>query len=129
MSDPAEIRNWILNWIQRELGVSSNEVKTDENLLNYGIDSVNAIMLVGDLESQFRIKLAPTLVWDHPTVDALVKVASTEIAESSTPVASDGETPKPAKQISAQEAEKLLENIDQLSEQEVSQLLERLTEE
>jgi len=127
-----EVRAWILAWVERELRVSAKEISTDTSLLNYGMDSVNAIMLVGDLESQLNLRLPPTLVWDHPTVDALAKIvvsdalAATEPQQPSDPTV--GQRPKPSS-LSQQEAENLLQNIDQLSDEEVSELLDHLAQE
>jgi acyl carrier protein len=54
-----EVRAWILAWVERELQVSAKEIATDASLLNYGMDSVNAIMLIGDLESELNLRLPP----------------------------------------------------------------------
>ncbi|MEV7541031.1 acyl carrier protein [Streptomyces sp. NPDC089915] len=42
-------------------------------LAEYGMDSVAALSLCGDLEEEFDLEVEPTLLWDHPTVEALVR--------------------------------------------------------
>jgi acyl carrier protein len=37
------------------------------------MDSVCALSLCGDLEDVFGLEVEPTLLWDHPTVDSLVR--------------------------------------------------------
>ncbi|WP_030766016.1 acyl carrier protein [Streptomyces sp. NRRL F-2664] len=37
----------------------------------YGMDSVAALSLCGDLEDEFGLEVEPTLLWDHPTVERL----------------------------------------------------------
>ncbi|MEW2418689.1 acyl carrier protein [Streptomyces sp. NPDC046866] len=40
-------------------------------LAEYGMDSVCALSLCGDIEDVFGLPLDPQLAWDHPTVAAL----------------------------------------------------------
>ena len=42
-------------------------------LAEYGMDSVAALSLCGDLEEEFGLEVEPTLLWDFPTVTALVR--------------------------------------------------------
>ena len=122
MSNLESVRAWILAWLERELDVPAAGIATDETLLNYGMDSVNAIMLVGDLENMLKLRLPPTLLWDHSTVDALALAVT-----SGTYPAAGGAVTEEPHELSAAEAERLLANIDQLSEAEVSALLARLS--
>ena len=132
MSKFNEIRTWILAWVERELRVPAEEISTDASLLNYGMDSVNAIMLVGDLESQLNLRLPPTLVWDHPTIDALTEMIVSEALPATDLRPTEGaaaEQSQKSDSLSPQEAENLLNNLDQLSDEEVSKLLDRLSQE
>jgi acyl carrier protein len=45
----------------------------ERTFLSYGMDSMHAMMLVGDLEGRLGVRLSPTLVWEYPTVDALAQ--------------------------------------------------------
>jgi len=125
-------RDWVNCWLVNHLEIKPEELDPNENLLMYGMDSVNAIMLVGDLESHFELRLPPTLVWDHPTINTLVDIVKQSISEKS-PAPADSTTSTsrvPSDGIIDQEqAAKLLENIDQLSEAEVDQLLKKLAAE
>ncbi|MGH1554865.1 acyl carrier protein [Streptomyces sp. L7] len=40
-------------------------------LAEYGMDSVCALSLCGDIEDDFGITVEPSLAWDHPTVAEL----------------------------------------------------------
>ena len=40
-------------------------------LAEYGLDSVAALSLCGDIEEEFGLIVEPTVAWDHPTVQAL----------------------------------------------------------
>ena len=41
--------------------------------VDYGLDSVQAVSIVGDLETWLGRSLSPTLIWDFPTIEDLAK--------------------------------------------------------
>lgn len=65
------IRGWLVGWMANELNIEVAEVEPEKPFLGYGMDSMSAMMLVGDLEGLTGYKLPPTLAWDYPSVDAL----------------------------------------------------------
>lgn len=132
LRDYDEVRDWILAWVERELRIPAKEISTDTSLLNYGMDSVNAIMLVGDLESQMNLRLPSTLVWDHQTIDALAEVVFSDAlpaTESQQAIDPTAEHFPKLSSLSRQEVANLLQNIDILSDEEVSKLLDHLSQE
>src|SRR5258707_9928095 len=79
MSTSAEVPSlgsleaWITAWVADELGVSPEAIKPDEPFLRYRMNSLQAMMLVGDLEGRLGLSLPPTLAWDHPSISALAR--------------------------------------------------------
>lgn len=125
-----DLRQWILAWLARELQVPETSIGADESLLRYKMDSVNAIMLVGDLEDRLGIRLSPTLVWDSPTVNQLVESVMRERA-SVAPAGQHNVAPAPMAEaepaMDPHEARALLDRLDELSDAEVERLLKRLS--
>lgn len=72
--DPSkeDIRDWIVDYISNLLEVSADEVDTEIPFDAYGLDSSAAIGLTGDLEDWLGKEVDPTLLYDYPTVEALV---------------------------------------------------------
>ncbi len=123
-----EIKTWLTKWIAKNLQMSVDEIQTSKSLLDYSLSSITATMLVGDLEDWLGLTLGPTLVWDYPSIDALMDHLSGELDKAST-------APQPISVsvkgteigiTSGQEAQEMLSNLDGLSDQEVSALLEKL---
>jgi acyl carrier protein len=119
------ITEWLVVWIARELGLSSAEIETDKSLLNYSLSSVTAMMLVGDLEEWLGLTLPPTLVWDYPSIDAIADylieqlgTAVTGTPTSNGAVVSGSRTDAPGAGLIAP--------LDEMSDQEVSALLNQL---
>jgi acyl carrier protein len=112
------ISNWLVDWIARELDMTAAEIETARSLLEYSMSSVTATILVGDLEDWLDLRLAPTLVWDFPSINAMTDHLMEQIAAQS------GVTPAGVE--SEADPARLLENLDSLSEEEIDNLLKQL---
>ena len=67
----AEIRDWLTTRIAEKLHVASEELDDRQPFAAFGLDSLQMVSLIGDLEWWLGRALAPTLAWDYPTIDAL----------------------------------------------------------
>lgn len=65
---PAAISEWLTEQIAGYLGIEPTEIESDVALAQYGLDSVFALGICGDIEERFDITVEPTLAWDYPTV-------------------------------------------------------------
>ncbi|MEU3495171.1 acyl carrier protein [Kitasatospora cineracea] len=66
-----EIRGWIADRVAYYLQRPAEEIDPAVPLTEYGLDSVYAFALCGDIEDALHLSVDPTLVWDVNTVDAL----------------------------------------------------------
>lgn len=71
--DVTTIQTWVASRIAAELGLKPEEIEYQVPFSEFGLDSRTAVSLVGDLERWLHAKLPPTLLWDHPTVEALAQ--------------------------------------------------------
>ncbi|MFF1871321.1 acyl carrier protein [Kitasatospora herbaricolor] len=62
---------WLVDRIAVYLRRSPGEIDPTVPLAEYGLDSVAALSLCGDVEEDFDLVLEPTVAWDYPTVEAL----------------------------------------------------------
>jgi|ERR1041385_4583228 acyl carrier protein len=69
--DAAAIRSWIVAHIAAELGLDPQEIDVREPFAHYGMDSVVAVGMSGELEEWLGISLSPTLLWEYPTIASL----------------------------------------------------------
>ncbi|MEU5403428.1 acyl carrier protein [Streptomyces sp. NPDC005963] len=65
------LSSWLADRIALYLQRSPSEIVSTVPLAEYGLDSVAALSLCGDIEEDFDLVLEPTVAWDYPTVDAL----------------------------------------------------------
>ncbi len=76
--------NWVVSLVAEKLQVNPQAINTQEPLSYYGLDSVQAIMLVTDFERYIGRKLPPALLYEYPTIEALVKYFDLENSEDAT---------------------------------------------
>ncbi|MGF1478092.1 MAG: acyl carrier protein [Cyanophyceae cyanobacterium] len=68
MTPVETIQNWLVNQLAEQLSLDANAISTTEPLTRYGLDSIDAVTIVGDLEDWLDMELPSTLFWDHPTI-------------------------------------------------------------
>lgn len=69
---PEEIRSWLLEKLAEVLKTDPGAIDTAAPLTRFGLDSMDAITLSGDLEDWLELRLPSTLLWDYPTIDGIV---------------------------------------------------------
>lgn len=75
----AEIQDWIVAYLADLLEIEPDEVDVTIAFDRYGLDSSAAVGMTGDLETWLGRELDPTLLYDYPTVEALVQHLSSEL--------------------------------------------------
>nr|WP_269455615.1 type I polyketide synthase [Micromonospora narathiwatensis] len=84
----AEVERRLVETLAARLKVSPRAVDPTRPIATYGLQSVDLVGLVGELEGWLGRELSSTLIWEYPTIDALAAFLS-EPASGATP-ASDG---------------------------------------
>ncbi|MEM7760413.1 MAG: acyl carrier protein [Cyanobacteria bacterium P01_A01_bin.40] len=69
----AEIQDWIISYLADLLEIEPEEIDVTVPFDRYGLDSTAAVALTGDLEDWLETEIDPTLLYDYPTVEALVQ--------------------------------------------------------
>ncbi|MGW1224581.1 acyl carrier protein [Streptomyces sp. NPDC001478] len=67
------VYEWLSDRLSLYLRRAPESIDPTVPLAEYGMDSVAALSLCGDLEEEFGLEVEPTLLWDFPTVSALVR--------------------------------------------------------
>lgn len=67
----AEIRGWMTDYLVKHLGLGEDGIDINRPLDEYGIDSAQAVRMIGDLEDYLGRELSPSLPYRFPTIEAL----------------------------------------------------------
>lgn len=70
---PAEVRAWIVAEVARALGIDAERVDPRERFRTYGLDSAFATALAARLGQWLGRPLPATMLWEHPTTEALTR--------------------------------------------------------
>ncbi|MGW3953152.1 acyl carrier protein [Streptomyces sp. NPDC004752] len=74
------LTTWLAERIALYLKRQPADIDPDVPLAEYGLDSVAALSLCGDIEDDFDVVMEPTIAWDYPTVHALAGHLLEELA-------------------------------------------------
>lgn len=73
-----EIERWLAEELSAKLKILPSDFDVRQPFTSYGLDSVQMVSLIGDLEEFLGRSLQPTLAWDYPTTEALAKYLATD---------------------------------------------------
>ncbi|MGA2986194.1 MAG: 1-acyl-sn-glycerol-3-phosphate acyltransferase [Terriglobia bacterium] len=73
-----EVRAWILSQVAAELGLDAGEIDVHERLTRYGMDSMTAVVLTGDLEHWLGRTIPPDLLGQFVTIESLAQHLTAE---------------------------------------------------
>jgi len=68
-----DIQLWLVAKVAELVAVDPDEIDITEPFARFGLDSIAAAGLSGDLEDWLNRRLSPTLVWDYPTIELLAQ--------------------------------------------------------
>ncbi|HKX31666.1 MAG TPA: beta-ketoacyl synthase N-terminal-like domain-containing protein, partial [Blastocatellia bacterium] len=68
-----EIQTWLIAKIAELTGLEPSEISVSEPFSALGLTSREAVMTSGDLEDRLGRRLPPSLLYDYPSIEALVR--------------------------------------------------------
>ncbi|MBZ5508324.1 MAG: acyl carrier protein [Acidobacteriia bacterium] len=85
------IRTWLITNIASVVNMDPSSIDIRQTFDNYGLDSLQAVSLSGDLETWLNREISPTVVWDYPTVEQLAQHLSANHVNGNKPAGSAAE--------------------------------------
>ncbi|AJX85283.1 hypothetical protein BG97_3954 [Burkholderia pseudomallei 7894] len=67
-----DIVDWMTGYLAR-LPADGGPIDVNRQFIEYGLDSADAMKMVGDLEDYLGFELSPSLPYQYPTIDALAR--------------------------------------------------------
>jgi acyl carrier protein len=68
-----DVRNWIREHLGKVLGVPPETIALDKDLASYGLDSVDAVLMAGELEEAMGLEIDPAAFLQHPTLESMIR--------------------------------------------------------
>lgn len=63
------IQQWLVTQVAEQFNLDASVIDVRKPLTQYGLDSIIAFTIVGELEDWLEIDLPATLLWDSPTIE------------------------------------------------------------
>ncbi|MEX2315826.1 MAG: acyl carrier protein, partial [Pirellulales bacterium] len=124
------IETWLLEWLVARLGLDVADVSRDRPFAEFGVDSLTAVELSHELETEFKVPLPPIVAWNYPTPAALARYLA---EQASGPRAADAPAKaangaahangKSAATLDDRRLAELLKEVENLSDAEAARLL------
>lgn len=73
------IQQWLISHLAGALNLPTSAIDLETPFDRYGVDSLIAVTMTGDLEEWLGVEIPVTLAWDYPNI-ALLAVYLAEIA-------------------------------------------------
>ena len=115
-----EIRIWLVSKVAEQTEIDPHKIGVSEPFTAYGLVSIDAVMLSGELEELVGRRLSAALFYDYPTIEAL----ATHLAEQSEDGGA-GPKARPEAVNGGDLLSDILAEIEPLSEAEAEALLEK----
>lgn len=80
--DSEAIQAWLISHLAEALKIDAGELDPREPFANYGMSSMTAVTLSGDLEDWIGLPTAPTVMWDYPSIGALAEHLAATLQET-----------------------------------------------
>ncbi|HYH44833.1 MAG TPA: acyl-CoA dehydrogenase family protein, partial [Thermoanaerobaculia bacterium] len=109
------IRDWMVEWLVREVGLERAAIDPRRPFSSQGLDSVTGVRLAEALGRWLGLALDSTLAWDYPTIESLSLHLAGEPAGAGAPEArSEGH-----------DLDRILRELEQLTDRDAQILLSR----
>lgn len=73
------IQDWLVNRLAEWLAMDAREISILEPFASYGLSSIAAVSLSGELSDWLGIELSPILAYEYPTVERLARHLAEQI--------------------------------------------------
>lgn len=80
----SEISSWLATRLAQILEIDPQTIDVSQDLTDYGLSSIEAVNLSGELETFLDRRLPPTLLWDYSTIESLAEYLASELGKSQT---------------------------------------------
>ena len=74
--DEAAVRNWLSERLAKQLGTDAKAIDTQKSFEEYGLDSMFAVKVTGELEKIVELRLSPALLFENTCINDVAHVIS-----------------------------------------------------
>lgn len=72
-----QLEDWLIRRVAAILGQDADDIDPDMPFNSLGLDSINVMDLIVELDDLLGIEIESTIVWDYPTIRLLCEYVAT----------------------------------------------------
>ncbi len=76
------VSDWLGSWLIARVGIDPVDIEAGRRFDDYGLDSLTAVELSGELEDWSGVELTPTNAWEHPTIATMAAMVAAELTHT-----------------------------------------------
>jgi acyl carrier protein len=73
-----ELEDWLIEQLAAQLKTQKKDIDPVRRLEEYGLDSMEAVALTGEIEHLLGRKVDPTILWDYPSIRAVATLLAAD---------------------------------------------------
>ena len=90
----ATIESWLGLWLTVRAGIATDQIAAKTPFAEYGLDSLTAMEMSGEIEDWAGIELTPSVIWEHPDISSVSRYIAERIVQfGSSDAARHGDNP------------------------------------
>src|SRR5580704_1159653 len=82
MTSEERVREWVRDHLAKILGVAPESIDLDKGLSGYGLDSIDAVLMAGELEEAFSVEIEPACFIACDSLGDMIKMTATDIDQA-----------------------------------------------
>lgn len=126
LAPDSSLKQWLVEWLAQALSLAPATIDVHRPFAEYGLDSLAAVEIAEALQTRLGIPLSPTLAYEYPTIDALVRHLNSHSLTPEPPTNDAAPDPPPMEFAGVDaEVEQLVRELEMLSDRDVEELLSR----
>lgn len=86
------IEDWMSKWLIARAGVDPADIDRDRPFSDYGLDSLTAVEMSGEIEDWSDVIVTPVDAWNHPTLAGMSSFIAAQIVAAGDSPAAQSET-------------------------------------
>ncbi|MFK8111762.1 MAG: AMP-binding protein [Rubripirellula sp.] len=117
------VESWMTQWLIARAGVQPADVSLEKPFADYGLDSMTAVEMSGEIEDWSGVELTPIVAWNYPTVARLSHFIVEQLLGDDPKDGKADTNTKEEPDLSDAELTDLLDEIELLSDDEINHAL------
>ncbi|MGD0898737.1 MAG: AMP-binding protein [Thermoguttaceae bacterium] len=117
----AEIEDWLIQRIARRLGLAPRQIGVATPFIEFGMGSLDALEIAGELERRLGRAVSPTTIYNYPNIAALARWLANPPPDGESPA--EIHRAQPAR--GGQPPERLSDDVRNMTEEEIKAFIER----